>query len=60
MVDYPRPFLENWVAFGSPQECIDRLKAFIDAGATTITLRLTGYDQEAQFKRVTDEVLAAF
>jgi hypothetical protein len=26
------------------QECIDHLRAFIDAGATTITLRLTGYD----------------
>jgi alkanesulfonate monooxygenase SsuD/methylene tetrahydromethanopterin reductase-like flavin-dependent oxidoreductase (luciferase family) len=57
--DYPRPYLENWVAFGSPQECIDNLKAFIDAGATTITLRLTSYDQQAQFKRVTGEVLAA-
>ncbi|GHO97227.1 hypothetical protein KSF_072750 [Reticulibacter mediterranei] len=52
--------LENWVAFGSPQECIDKLRAFVAAGATTITLRLTGYDQEKQFKRVTEEVLSAF
>lgn len=58
--DYPRPFLENWVAFGSPQECIARLKAFVDAGVTTITLRITGYDQQRQFKRVTEEVLSAF
>jgi alkanesulfonate monooxygenase SsuD/methylene tetrahydromethanopterin reductase-like flavin-dependent oxidoreductase (luciferase family) len=58
--DYSRAFLENWVAFGSPQECIDKLRAFVDAGATTITLRLTGYDQERQFKRVTEEVLSAF
>jgi alkanesulfonate monooxygenase SsuD/methylene tetrahydromethanopterin reductase-like flavin-dependent oxidoreductase (luciferase family) len=57
--DYPRFYLENWVALGSPQECIDHLKAFIDAGATTITLRITGYDQERQFERVTNEVLAA-
>jgi hypothetical protein len=35
------------------------LKAFIDAGATTITLRLVGYDQGRQFERVTNEVLAA-
>ena len=55
--DYSRPFLENWVALGSPQECIEKLRAFINAGATTITLRLTGYDQDRQFKRVTEEVL---
>jgi alkanesulfonate monooxygenase SsuD/methylene tetrahydromethanopterin reductase-like flavin-dependent oxidoreductase (luciferase family) len=59
-VDYPRPYLENWVAFGSPQDCIERLRSFIDAGATTITLRLVGYDQSRQFERVTNEVLAAF
>ena len=40
--------------------CIARLRAFVDAGATTITLRLTGYDQERQFDRVTREVLPAF
>jgi alkanesulfonate monooxygenase SsuD/methylene tetrahydromethanopterin reductase-like flavin-dependent oxidoreductase (luciferase family) len=58
--DYDRAFIEGWVAFGSPQECIDHLRAFVDAGATTITLRLTGYDQEHQFDRVTREVLPAF
>jgi alkanesulfonate monooxygenase SsuD/methylene tetrahydromethanopterin reductase-like flavin-dependent oxidoreductase (luciferase family) len=59
-VDYDRAFIQGWVAFGSPQECIARLRAFVDAGATTITLRLTGYDQERQFDRVTREVLPAF
>src|SRR5436305_13548359 len=54
--DYPRFFVEHWVALGSPQECIDHLKAFIDAGATTISLRLTGYNQQLQFERVTHEV----
>jgi alkanesulfonate monooxygenase SsuD/methylene tetrahydromethanopterin reductase-like flavin-dependent oxidoreductase (luciferase family) len=58
-VDYPRDYLENWVALGSPRECIERLRSFIDAGATTITLRLVGYDQKRQFERVTNEVLAA-
>ena len=57
-VDYPRPMVEMWVALGSPQQCIDRLQAFIEAGATTITLRLTGYDQGRQFERVTNEVVA--
>jgi alkanesulfonate monooxygenase SsuD/methylene tetrahydromethanopterin reductase-like flavin-dependent oxidoreductase (luciferase family) len=58
--DYSREYLENWVALGSPQRCIDKLQSFIDAGATTITLRLTSYSQDDQFKRVTDEVLSAF
>lgn len=57
-VDYPRPMVEMWVALGSPQQCIERLQEFIEAGATTITLRLTGYDQERQFERVTNEVLS--
>jgi len=56
-VDYSREFLERWCALGSPKECIANLRSFIDAGATTITLRLTGYDQKHQFKRVTEEVL---
>jgi alkanesulfonate monooxygenase SsuD/methylene tetrahydromethanopterin reductase-like flavin-dependent oxidoreductase (luciferase family) len=59
-VDYPRAYLENWVALGSPGDCIERLRSFIDAGATTITLRLVGYDQSRQFERVTNEVLSAF
>lgn len=57
--DYSRDFLENWVAMGSPAQCIENIRGFIDAGATTITLRITGYDQKKQFKRVTQEVLAA-
>jgi alkanesulfonate monooxygenase SsuD/methylene tetrahydromethanopterin reductase-like flavin-dependent oxidoreductase (luciferase family) len=49
-----------WVAMGSPAECIENIRAFVEAGATTITLRLTGYDQRAQFRRVTEDVLPAF
>jgi alkanesulfonate monooxygenase SsuD/methylene tetrahydromethanopterin reductase-like flavin-dependent oxidoreductase (luciferase family) len=58
--DFTRARLENWVALGSPQQCIDKLQAFIQAGATTITLRLTSYSQGYQFERVTNEVLSAF
>ncbi len=57
-VNYAPEYLNNWVAMGSPAECIERIRAFTDAGATTITLRLTGYDQKKQFRRVTDEVMA--
>jgi len=58
-LDHPRSLLEQWVACGSPEVCIESLRAFIAAGATTITLRLTGYDQARQFERVTAEVLPA-
>ncbi|HJU09485.1 MAG TPA: LLM class flavin-dependent oxidoreductase [Candidatus Binataceae bacterium] len=56
-VNYHRELLEPWVAMGSPAECTRKIREYIDAGATTITLRLTGYDQKHQFKRVTEEVL---
>lgn len=57
--NYSRAYLENWVALGSPQQCIDKLNAYIQAGATTITLRLPSYSQNHQFERVTNEVIAA-
>jgi alkanesulfonate monooxygenase SsuD/methylene tetrahydromethanopterin reductase-like flavin-dependent oxidoreductase (luciferase family) len=59
-LDYSRAYLEKWVALGTPQQCIDKLNAFIQAGATTITLRITSYNQGEQFERVTNEVLSAF
>ena len=45
---------------GSPDECIADIQEYVDAGATTITLRLVGYDQQHQYRRVTEEVLPAF
>ncbi|MGH7905215.1 MAG: LLM class flavin-dependent oxidoreductase [Candidatus Binataceae bacterium] len=59
-MNFSRPMLERWVAVGSPAECIENIRHFAAAGATTITLRLTGYEQEKQFRRVTEEVLPAF
>jgi len=58
-VDFARPVIENWVALGPPGACVDHLRRLVAAGATTITLRLAGYDQARQFRRVTDEVLPA-
>jgi alkanesulfonate monooxygenase SsuD/methylene tetrahydromethanopterin reductase-like flavin-dependent oxidoreductase (luciferase family) len=59
-VNYRRDTLELWVSAGSPRQCIESLQGFVDAGATTILLRVTGYDQKRQFQRVTEEVLPAF
>lgn len=59
-VDYRRESAEKWVAMGSPQERIEHIREFVEAGATTITLRPTAYDHEHQFKLVSEEVLPAF
>ena len=58
-VDYDRAFLDRWVAVGDPGQCVDQIRGFVDAGATTITLRLVGHDEAGQFRRVTAEVLPA-
>ena len=58
-VDYDRELLNKWVAYGSPEECVEHIQEFVDAGATTITLRMAAYDQERQFERVTREILPA-
>jgi alkanesulfonate monooxygenase SsuD/methylene tetrahydromethanopterin reductase-like flavin-dependent oxidoreductase (luciferase family) len=57
--DYDRERLKRWVACGSPEECVEQIQAFIEAGATTVTLRMAAYDQKSQFERVTREVLPA-
>jgi len=59
-VDYRQDMLRLWVAAGSPTQCVESLQRYVDAGATTILLRVTGYDQKRQFKRVTEEILPAF
>lgn len=47
------------VALGPPQACIDRLGAFLDAGVTSIVLRLADVDQQRQFEQVSETVLPA-
>jgi alkanesulfonate monooxygenase SsuD/methylene tetrahydromethanopterin reductase-like flavin-dependent oxidoreductase (luciferase family) len=49
--------LEDWCALGSPDECIDHLVQLGELGATHICLRITSWDQVAQFKRLNEEVL---
>ena len=58
-VDYRQNTLKLWVAAGSPEQCVQSLESYVEAGATTILLRVAGYDQKRQFKRVTEEILPA-
>ncbi len=55
--DYSADFLAKWVATGSAAECRAYLSRFIEAGATTILLRLSSFDQQRQFRLVTDDVV---
>ena len=59
-VNFARQAVENWVAHGSPQQCIEQLQSFLDAGATDILLRFPSWDQKGQFKRCVEEVLPQF
>lgn len=49
--------LEDWCALGSPDECVEHLTRLGELGATHICLRITSWDQMAQFKRLNEEVL---
>ncbi len=57
---YSDEMLDLWVAMGTAEQCVSDIQRYVDAGATTITLRLVGYDQEAMYERVVNEVLPAF
>lgn len=46
-----------WLAIGDPARCAEEIAGFVDAGVTTVTLRLVGHDEKTQFERVTHEVL---
>jgi alkanesulfonate monooxygenase SsuD/methylene tetrahydromethanopterin reductase-like flavin-dependent oxidoreductase (luciferase family) len=59
-LDYRQDMLRLWVAAGSPTQCIQSLQSYVDAGATTILLRVTGFEQKRPFKRVIEEILPAF
>ena len=58
--EYSDEMLGLWVAMGTPEQCVSDIQSYIDAGATTITLRLVGYDQQSMYDRVVNEVLPAF
>ncbi len=49
--------LRRTVAFGDAESCQDKLRAYIEAGINYILLRITSYDQIAQFRAVTENVV---
>jgi alkanesulfonate monooxygenase SsuD/methylene tetrahydromethanopterin reductase-like flavin-dependent oxidoreductase (luciferase family) len=49
--------VESWTAAGTPAQCVEQLRALMRDGAKTFTLRITGWQQEAQYERLVHEVL---
>lgn len=62
-VYYGEPFtperVRSWCAAGSPRQCVDQLLTYQRMGFSEVTLRITSWDQKAQFQRLVDEVLPA-
>ncbi len=57
MTNFKPEALEGWLAYGSPEQCIARLRQYVNVGVKMITMRLTSWDQMRQLKRVIEEVL---
>jgi alkanesulfonate monooxygenase SsuD/methylene tetrahydromethanopterin reductase-like flavin-dependent oxidoreductase (luciferase family) len=55
--DFPPDVVAGWTASGSPAECAERLREMKDVGFDEVTLRVAGWDQFGQLKRLMDEVL---
>ena len=51
------PMVEAWTAAGTPAECAEHLQQLARAGAKTIALRITAWDQQGQFERMIGDVL---
>lgn len=52
-------FVEGWTVAGSPRQCVEQLRAYLDAGLGHIALRLTSWDQKGQLRRFLEEVAPA-
>ena len=51
------PMVEAWTVAGDAARCADDLRRFLDQGVQRITLRITGWQQAEQFKRLAHDVL---
>lgn len=58
--DIDRRRLDVWVAYGSPDEVVGKMREFAAAGAKEIAIRITSWDQRGQLDRLMREVIPAF
>lgn len=57
MMDTPPECVHGWAALGTPEECVEHLRAYERAGFDEVALRITSWDQSRQLRLVMDEVL---
>ena len=58
--NFSAAFVEGWTVAGSPRQCVEQLRAYVDAGLSHIALRMTSWDQRGQLKRFLGEVAGSF
>jgi alkanesulfonate monooxygenase SsuD/methylene tetrahydromethanopterin reductase-like flavin-dependent oxidoreductase (luciferase family) len=54
---FPIPAVKAWTALGTPEQCVEQIRALRDQGAQYITFRVTSWQQEEQFQRLVRDVL---
>ncbi len=54
--DWPEWKVNVWTGYGSAAECVERVQAFQAAGAETMIIRFTSYDQKTQLARFLADV----
>jgi alkanesulfonate monooxygenase SsuD/methylene tetrahydromethanopterin reductase-like flavin-dependent oxidoreductase (luciferase family) len=54
---FAEPVVRAWTAHGPPEKCIEDIRALREAGAKSITFRITSWDQRGQYERLVREVL---
>lgn len=55
--DFSPDAIDGWVATGTVDQCVERLRTMRDVGFDEVTLRIAGWDQLGQLQRLIDEVL---
>ena len=59
-LDHSEAMVRRWCSYGPPEQAIEDIQRYIDAGATSVLLRICSGDQTGQYQRISEEVLPAF
>ncbi|MCY3571477.1 MAG: LLM class flavin-dependent oxidoreductase [Chloroflexi bacterium] len=59
-LDHSEAMVRRWCSYGPPEQAIEDIQRYIDAGATSVLLRICSGDQITQYQRISEEVLPAF
>ncbi|MBI4277957.1 MAG: LLM class flavin-dependent oxidoreductase [Armatimonadetes bacterium] len=57
--NFEKWFVDAWTAYGPLEECVAKLRGYVEAGFDMITIRLTARDQWGQLRIYLDQVLPA-